>query len=164
MGFLTPSEREYGLITSFNDEAFKLLGQECDIYFISSLTPDSGRDNFAEYEYSLKSYILFETNLDENKTKNHKWSKETGSNIVAYVPLEYNEEYNGALVDITPQYYNHNSKFKISSVLSQVNSTYLKVTLVPYRSSSSVDLSSANNTDSVVEEDGIVKRKPYLKR
>ena len=63
-----------------------------------------------------------------------------------------------------PSFYNAPSKFLITDIFGQVNSTYARVKLVPYRQSLRTELDVKKDTETKYTEDGIVFRKSHLKR
>ena len=167
MGALTPKDFEYNLLSQFIIEAMKLHGQDCIVYPISSKVPDRDMDDMHIYKESHKTTILFVDVLTDNKMKNKThWSKETGSFIEAYIGLDNAFTIcKDTIIDITPNFYNENAKFIVTNTFGQVNSVWLKVTLVPYRESPAVNLTNTEDTkiDEVVNDDVIIDR-PKLNR
>ena len=168
MGRLTPRDFEYELLSQFIIEALNLHGQDCIVYPITNKIPDNDMDDMHVYGDSYKTTILFADVLTDNKLKNKtNWSKETGTAIEAYIGLD--NAFNitkDTVIDITPNFYNNSAKFIVTNTYGQVNSVWLKVNLVPYRESPSVNLNNEVTTqiDGKVNENGIIIDRPKLKR
>lgn len=169
MGELTPKSFEYDLLRDFIKEGLNLLGQECLISIVKETASDLGRDKYFTYEDATQGYILFADDLSDNKVNsNNYWRKETGNYIEAYIKLP--EPFNNlknSIIDITPSYWNGNSKFKVHSSYGQVNSIYNKVHLVPFRDSIAVNVENTleEKQDEIeVTKDSLIKHKSYLNR
>lgn len=194
MGSITPKNNEYNLLSSFVEEALSLLGQECKVYLVRDNLVDTiydsivgkavvGKDKVSAsridatsiyetpsdsilyYDEPVQSFILFEDDLRDVKLKQNSWSKETDLELIAYVSLSdlYSLSKN-CLVEVTPSFYNRCSSWLITDIYGQVNSTYARVRLVPYRKSLRTDLDPAKDVSTEVNIDGIITRKKYLKR
>lgn len=122
-------------------------------------------DSILYYDEPVQSFILFEDDLRDVKLKQNSWSKETDLELIAYVSLSdlYSLSKN-CLVEVTPSFYNRCSSWLITDIYGQVNSTYARVRLVPYRKSLRTDLDPAKDVSTEVNIDGIITRKKYLKR
>lgn len=167
MGLLTPNDFEYQLLSDFIVEALHLLGQDCIIYTPIDEVKDSDMDKILHFNTGVMSNILFADDLTNNKLKNKThWSKETGDVIEAYIGLkDCHTIVNNSVIDITPSFYNSNSRFIVKNVFGQVNSTYLKVTLVPYRESVATSLVKESEIDGkVTDENSITTNRPKLNR
>lgn len=194
MGSITPKNNEYNLLSSFVEEALSLLGQECKVYLVRDNLVDTiydsieGKavvrkdkvsttridatsiyetpsDSILYYDEPVQSFILFEDDLRDVKLKQNSWGKETDLELIAYVSLSdlYSLSKN-CLVEVTPSFYNRCSSWLITDIYGQVNSTYARVRLVPYRKSLRTDLDPAKDVSTEVNIDGIITRKKYLKR
>ena len=165
MGSITPKNNEYNLLSSFVEEALSLLGQECKIYYVLDSIVETPSDSILYYDEPVQSFILFEDDLRDVKLKQNSWSKETDLELIAYVSLSdlYSLSRN-CLVEVTPSFYNRCSSWLITDIYGQVNSTYARVRLVPYRKSLRTDLDPAKDVSTEVNIDGIITRKKYLKR
>ena len=169
MGHLTPKDFEYDLLKSYIVEALSLLGQECLISIVKESINDLGRDKYFTYNEPIEGYILFVDDLTDNKVNsNNYWRKETGNYIEAYIRLsEPVNNLKDSIVDITPRYWNGSSKFKVQNVYGQVNTTYNKVHLVPYRESLSTNFKDTleEKVDELeLNKDGLIQHRQYLKR
>lgn len=189
MGSITPKNNEYNLLSSFIEEALSLLGQECKIYYILdnlAKTPynaivdkattdkammdvtsikETESDSILYFDEPVQSFILFEDDLRDVKLKQNSWDKETDLELIAYVSLSdlYSLSKN-CLVEVTPSFYNRCSSWLITDIYGQVNSTYARVRLVPYRKSLRTDLDLNKDISTEVNVNGITTRKKYLKR
>lgn len=168
MTLLTPSYREYELQSKYITEALKLLGQECRLYYVESKENDMSRDNIITYyDHVVESTLLFEDSL-EVKLKGRKWMKERDESIIAYISMEQVDKMEeGVIVEIDSQYFNDDTKFLVTNIFGQVNTTFIRVKLVPYRKSLRTNTSNeVKKTDEfIVKPDtGIKRSKPFLKR
>lgn len=165
MGILTPTNKEYNVVTGLITEGFSLWGQGCKIYKPIKTDKDSDRDSIHYYDGYTFSNILFSDDLTDIKMKGKNWSKERGDALDAYISLVDGLDINkGCVIDITPSFHNSNAKFIVSKVLGQVNSVYLKVSLVPYRESLAVEIAKDKDTSTKVDDGNLKVNKPFLKR
>lgn len=168
MGSITPNNNEYNLISSFIEEALDLLGQSCKLYPIKEQSYETSSDSLIEYGEPIITSILFEDDLNQVKLKGKHWDKETDIELLAYVSL--NDLFTlskNCIIEVTPTFYNKDSKFIVTDIFGQVNTTYARVKLVPYRQSLRTDsnISLEDKKDSLIEDDyGILHRKSYLKK
>ena len=168
MSSLTPSNDEFNLLSSYVEEALDLLGQDCKVYTIFQSNQETASDSVFEYNEPFNTHILFEDDLRDVKLKNKSWDKEVDIEIVAYISLSDLEVISKhCIVEVTPSFYNKDSKFLITDIFGQVNTTYARVKLVPYRKS------LRTSTDQLLDDKvitptentfGIIKRKSILKR
>lgn len=168
MALLTPNFQEYELQSEYIAEALTLLGQECRLYYVESKENDMSRDNIITYyDHVVESTLLFEGSL-EVKLKGRKWMKERDESIIAYISMEQVERMEeGVIVEVDCQYFTEDSKFMVTNIFGQVNTTFIRVKLVPYRKSLRTTTSKeVKKTDEfIVKPDtGIKRAKPFLKR
>jgi len=97
--------------------------------------------------------------------KGKHWDKEVDMEIIAYIGLDdlFNIKKH-CIVETTPTFYNAPSKFLITDIYGQVNSTYARVKLVPYRQSLRTELDVKKDVETKYVENDIVYRKSHLKR
>lgn len=166
MGSITPNNNEYNLLSNFIEEALDLLGQECNIYLVKDSTQETASDSIYYYDKPLPSFILFEDDLKDVKLKGQYWDKETDLDVYAFISLvDLKDICKNCIVEVLPSFYNKASKFLITDIFGQVNSTYARVRLVPYRESKRTSLEEVKDLSTKeVQEDGFVVRKNILKR
>lgn len=165
MGNITPKNNEYNLLSGFIEEALDLLGQECLIYLINDTIKETPSDSILYYDKPIKSNILFEDDLRDVKMKGKHWDKEVDMEFIAYIGLDdLSKIKKHCIVETTPSFFNAPSKFLITDIYGQVNSTYARVKLVPYRQSLRTELDVKKDTETKYTENGIVYRKSHLKR
>lgn len=167
MSLLTPETTEYELQSNYITEALDLLGQECRLYYVESKDSDLDMDNIITYSnHTVESKLLFEDNL-EVKLKGRKWMKERDEAILAYISLENVDKIvEGVIVEVDCKFITEDSRFIITTMFGQVNTTYIKVKLVPYRKSlrTSTDPNKPKKDTFTTSPEGIKRPKPFLNR
>lgn len=142
MGLLYMNSGEHVLHEKYITEAFKLLGQECLIYFPTSITSDLHQDRNIEYGDPIKMDILFESH-PEPILKNYNWYSEDDQYqpYVAYI-TNLNHEYErvkierDCLVEIPQAQVDEvtTKKFLITFLRgSKINPLFWTCKLAPYR-------------------------------
>ena len=165
MGSITPNNNEFNLLSNFIEEALDLLGHNCNIYFIDGSIQETSADKVYYYDTPVPSSILFEDDLKDVKLKGKNWDKETDLDLFAYISLvDLKDISSGCIIEILPTFYNSASKFLVTNIFGQVDSTYARVRLVPYRESLRTSLDIEKDLSTEVESDGLILRKGYLKR
>lgn len=194
MGSVTPRNFEYNLLSGFVEEALSLLGQECQLYItrdnIEETTSnaivgsaivgkaiidkvivdvpnleETKSDSILYYEEPFNSFILFEDDLKDVKLNKSYWDKETDLDLIAYVSLsDLFTLTKNCIVKVTPNFYNKCSTWLVTDIFGQVNSTYARVRLVPYRESLRTSTDENKDISITYESGGVIYRKGYLKR
>ena len=194
MGSVTPRNFEYNLLSGFVEEALSLLGQECQLYITRDSIDESTSkaivgeaivgqaivdkvivdvpsleetksDSILYYEEPFNSFILFEDDLKDVKLNKSYWDKETDLDLIAYVSLsDLFTLTKNSIVKVTPSFYNKCSTWLVTDIFGQVNSTYARVRLVPYRESLRTSTDENKDISTTYESGGVIYRKGYLKR
>lgn len=122
-------------------------------------------DSILYYEEPFNSFILFEDDLKDVKLNKSYWDKETDLDLIAYVSLsDLFTLTKNSIVKVTPSFYNKCSTWLVTDIFGQVNSTYARVRLVPYRESLRTSTDENKDISTTYESGGVIYRKGYLKR
>lgn len=164
MGKITPSNKEFALLATFNREGFDLLGEECLLYTVLDSVEDSSNGKLHNYDNPIKLHVVFEEN--EVKLKSRNVNTETDGARVAFLKLpdvELPTNLKDSILEVMA-FYNNNSKYVIRRVYGQVNTIYLKVEVVPYRESKSYAIEDNKKKEEIIDHGYLKKSKEFLKR
>lgn len=153
MGYLhmTDSEQEYYELSIA--ESMKMLGQECLLYQVKTITSDIHQDRYITYKDPVKVNILFSDN-PKTVLKNYNWYDEGQTPYAAYIS-NYDDDYDeirverDCIIEIPQTQYRRqeqytDKRFIITTLSgSKIVPLFWVAKLVPYREK--INMTSIND-------------------
>lgn len=165
MTLLNPSVNEYDLLSSFIEEGLLLMGQECSIRYVTSSVDKDNNKIFYYSDEEVTTTLLYVEDMTDVKMKKQYTRKEKDSPIEVYISLKDSFSLTEkAIVTCTPKFYNAPSKFIVTNIFGQPNTTYSRCLLVPYRESLAVSENPNKDIEDKVTQGTIIVDRGILKR